>query len=233
MNSPPLLKIDIGECPNYAGIIATGCQELVRLSVEPARVPVPNTGAKPLEARPAVEGTVVYGASQTHHSPLSSRKGSDEPTTPDFHLSWLDAVPAGGGRLNGYNIESLIGRGGMGVVLKAYDPGLDRHVAIKMLRPEGMVRSEGRERFVHEARAVAAIQHESVVTIYAVAEFNCVPYLVMEYVPGMSLQDEVDRQGRPAVADVVRYGRADSRRAEERRPSPLDHSPRHQYRPTS
>ncbi len=95
----------------------------------------------------------------------------------------------------------------MGVVFKAYDPALDRFAAIKMLTPQFLVSADARERFKREARAVAAIQHESVITIYAVSEVHCLPYLVMEYLPGTTLQDRVEKEGALPLADVIRYGR--------------------------
>ena len=133
-----LLKLDIGECPNYAGIIAKGCEELVRLSVEPARTTSQPAKAGISTSGPPMDATTVYTTPHT-----VNQAGQQKEMPREFDYSWFDAPPAEGAMLNGYKVESLIGRGGMGIVLKAFDPGLGRHVAIKMLRPEGMVRSEG------------------------------------------------------------------------------------------
>jgi CheY-like chemotaxis protein len=110
-------------------------------------------------------------------------------------------------RLQQYVVEELIGQGAMGIVLKARDPGLDRHVAIKLLGPSWANSATAHKRFAQEARIAAAVRSEFVVTIFAVSEVSGVPFLVMEYVPGESLQDLLDREERLAWADIARIGR--------------------------
>ena len=87
----------------------------------------------------------------------------------------------------------VIGRGGMGLVLRALDETLNRIVAIKVMAPQLAASATARKRFVREARATAAIRNEHVINIYAVeesqAESHSLPYLVMEYIDGISLQD--------------------------------------------
>src|SRR5207248_920009 len=99
------------------------------------------------------------------------------------------------GRLGPYQVLGVVGRGGMGVVLKALDPALHRVVAIKVLAPQWAASASARRRFTREARAAAAVSHDHVVTIHAVEETRGLPYLVMQYVPGISLEDTVDRAG--------------------------------------
>jgi eukaryotic-like serine/threonine-protein kinase len=96
------------------------------------------------------------------------------------------------GRLGPYEIEKLIGRGGMGIVLKAFDPVLNRHVAIKVLAPQWVHSAAARHRFAREARAAAAITHEHVIAIYAVDSANETPYLVMPFIDGISLQERIE-----------------------------------------
>jgi FixJ family two-component response regulator/tRNA A-37 threonylcarbamoyl transferase component Bud32 len=110
-------------------------------------------------------------------------------------------------RIQQYEVESLIGQGAMGIVLKAHDPGLKRDVALKLLAPEWDQTLVAHQRFSQEARCAAAIRHENVVTIFAVSEADGVPFLVMEYVPGKSLQDCLDAGERFLINDVVRIGR--------------------------
>jgi serine/threonine-protein kinase len=110
------------------------------------------------------------------------------------------------GRLDGYEVLEVIGRGGMGVVLKALDPPRGRLVAIKVLAPEWATSPAARKRFAREAEATAAVRHEHVVAIHAVAEVDGLPYLVMEYVPGTSLQGLLDRSGPLEVSEVGRIG---------------------------
>jgi hypothetical protein len=112
------------------------------------------------------------------------------------------AQPGNLGRLGNYEILAEIGRGGMGIVLKAFDDKLQRLVAIKVLAPHLAAEAEARQRFLREARAAAAVRHENVVTIHAVEEAGDVPYLVMEYIPGPSVQQRLD-QGKPTNLDDV------------------------------
>jgi serine/threonine-protein kinase len=110
------------------------------------------------------------------------------------------------GRLGHYDVVELLGRGGMGVVLKAFDPSLHRLVAIKVLAPHLANNALNRKRFEREARAAAAVRHEHVVAVHAVEEANGLPYLVMEYVRGSSLQERLDRGDSLELKEVLRIG---------------------------
>jgi hypothetical protein len=134
----------------------------------------------------------------------------DEPVfTADLPLGFLSPSdkPDQLGRLERYEVLSEIGRGGMGVVLKAFDPSLHRVVAIKVLAPQLATSGVARKRFLREAKAAAAVTHEHIVTIHAVEEANGLPYLVMQYVAGQSLQDRIDRDGPISdLAEILRIG---------------------------
>jgi WD40 repeat protein/serine/threonine protein kinase len=108
------------------------------------------------------------------------------------------------GRLGPYEISEVLGHGGMGVVLKAFDPGLSRWVAIKVLAPHLAGDPMSRRRFAREGRAAAAVFHENVVAVHAVDEHNGLPYLVMEYVPGPSLEEYLQLNGPPDVRSILR-----------------------------
>lgn len=114
------------------------------------------------------------------------------------------------GRLGRYEIERLIGSGGMGIVLKGFDAELNRPVAIKVLAPHLARVGAARQRFAREAKAAAAVVHEHVVAIHSVesgSETNIEsPFLVMQYVPGESLQSRVSREGPLSVAEILRIG---------------------------
>jgi uncharacterized protein (TIGR03067 family) len=110
------------------------------------------------------------------------------------------------GRLGPYEIMQVIGRGGMGVVLKALDPSLQRIVAIKVLAPHLATNGTARRRFTREAQAAAAVTHDHVVTIHAVDEANGFPYLVMQFIDGMSLQDRIDKSGPLELKEILRIG---------------------------
>jgi serine/threonine protein kinase len=108
------------------------------------------------------------------------------------------------GRLGRYEIERVVGAGGMGVVLKGFDTELNRPVAVKMLAQHLSGVGAARERFARESRAAAAIIHENVVSIHNVEADRETPYLVMQFIAGESLQDRVDRTGPLNVRQVLR-----------------------------
>jgi tRNA A-37 threonylcarbamoyl transferase component Bud32/anti-sigma factor RsiW len=105
-----------------------------------------------------------------------------------------------------YDIQAVLGRGGIGVVYRATDRALARDVAIKVLRADLADNDSLRERFLREARAAAALRHDNVVTIYGVGQHAEQPYLVMEYVPGGSLADRLLRKGKLSGPEVIRLG---------------------------
>jgi hypothetical protein len=110
------------------------------------------------------------------------------------------------GRLGHYDILEVIGKGGMGVVLRAFDEKLHRVVAIKVMAAQLATSASASKRFTREAQAAAAVSHDHVVTIHAVEEANGLPYLVMHFVSGMSLQERMDRKGPLQLAEIVRIG---------------------------
>jgi serine/threonine protein kinase/dipeptidyl aminopeptidase/acylaminoacyl peptidase len=107
-----------------------------------------------------------------------------------------------GTRLGPYEILSLLGSGGMGEVYRALDPRLGREVAIKILPPERMD-EERRRRFEQEARAASNLNHPNIVTIHDIGAGGGRDFIVMEYVPGKSLDRLISRQGMP-LGEVLR-----------------------------
>jgi uncharacterized protein (TIGR03067 family) len=110
------------------------------------------------------------------------------------------------GRLGGYEISGIVGAGGMGVVLKAVDPSLDRTVAIKVMSPHLASRGAARKRFAREAKAAAAVLHPNVIAIHSVSNDEALPYLVMPFVRGTSLQKRLDREGPLSLQETLRIG---------------------------
>ncbi|MEJ7637466.1 MAG: protein kinase [Singulisphaera sp.] len=110
------------------------------------------------------------------------------------------------GRLGRYEVIGVVGRGGMGLVLKAFDSPLNRFVAVKVLAPELATSGSARQRFAREARAAAAVVHEHVVAIHAVDEAGGLPYLVMPYVAGRSLRERIERDGPLELKEILRIG---------------------------
>jgi len=113
--------------------------------------------------------------------------------------------PGSLGRLGHFEVLELLGKGGFGIVLKAFDDNLERQVAIKVLGPQLTGNANARSRFVREARAAAAVNNKYVVSTYEVYE-QPIPYLVMEYVAGKSLQDRLDQLEPFAPRDILRLG---------------------------
>jgi serine/threonine protein kinase len=115
--------------------------------------------------------------------------------------------PVVGDRLGQYRLLRMLGAGGMGVVFEAEDEWLGRRVALKVLRsglPDAQI---AHDRFVREARAMAAVEHANVVTIYQVGEAGDRPFMAMQLLTGKTLETRLEREGRLAVGDAVRIGR--------------------------
>src|SRR6478752_10017840 len=94
----------------------------------------------------------------------------------------------------GYRIESLAGRGGMGVVYRAYDLRLKRAVAIKLIAPELSELAEFRERFLTETELAASLEHPNVIPIHDAGEVDGQLYIAMRYVEGGELKTLLQRE---------------------------------------
>ena len=106
--------------------------------------------------------------------------------------------------LGHYEIVSELGRGGMGVVWKGYEPALTRYVAIKELSPALAHDSMLVERFLREARSMAALNDPHIIQIYFIGQENDQPFFVMEFVEGESLSGLIKREGRLGVHDALK-----------------------------
>jgi eukaryotic-like serine/threonine-protein kinase len=113
-----------------------------------------------------------------------------------------DPLPA---RLGPYEVRGVIGRGGMGEVYRAYDPRLDREVAIKMIRPydRKRLRPADLDWFERETRAAAAISHPNVLAVFDVGHHRGVPYVVTELLAGESLRARLRRGAVPSRQAVT------------------------------
>jgi serine/threonine-protein kinase len=101
-----------------------------------------------------------------------------------------------------YRLTRTLGEGAMGVVFLARDVRLERDVAIKLIHPDYVSSPESHQRFLDEARAMARVRHPNVVEIYAFDERDGAPYFVMEYVPGMHVEQWLEkRRGQPLSVD--------------------------------
>ena len=108
------------------------------------------------------------------------------------------------GRIGPYEVTGIVGRGGMGVVFKAFDAPLNRFVAIKMLLPHLASSGSARKRFSREGQAAAAVIDDHVLPIYGVDEWRGVPYIVTQYSRGISLQKRLHDQGPLELKEILR-----------------------------
>jgi hypothetical protein len=99
--------------------------------------------------------------------------------------------PGALGRLDHYDVLEVVGRGATGVVLKARDSKLQRVVALKVLAPRLARGGPARERFVREAQATAAVRDDHVIAVHAVSDDGPLPYLVMEYIAGVTQEERI------------------------------------------
>ena len=104
-----------------------------------------------------------------------------------------------------YRLEEKIGSGGMSSVYRAFDPMLERWVAIKLMHRDISHDPDQLERFRREARAVAQLNHPHVVTVIDAGEDDGAPYIVFEYVEGETLKERIRRLGRLPVSEAVAY----------------------------
>lgn len=123
--------------------------------------------------------------------------GSEPPASPDALI---------GRRVRHFEVLSLLGRGGMGTVYLANDMALERPVALKVLAPKIARDPSTIARFVREARAQARLRHPNVAQIYFIAEEQGLPFLVMEYLQGPTLEQVLARKERipwPRALDLI------------------------------
>lgn len=139
---------------------------------------------------------------------VDEHRSADERSSPQYIVGYLAPTddPHMLGRLGVYEIAGVIGSGGMGIVLKGFDRALNRPVAIKLLAPHLAASGAARRRFSREAQAAAAVVHDNVVAIHGVSEAQGLPFLVMPYIRGESLQKRIDERGPLEVREVLRIG---------------------------
>jgi serine/threonine protein kinase len=149
----------------------------------------------------------------TPFRPSGETKTDGPPTAPSDPMVFLKSIlkpPAQSGelgRFGEFRVLRVLGAGGMGVVLEALDEALNRKVAIKLMRPEVAVRTTAKERFLREARAMAAVEHPRIVIVHSVGEREGVPYLVMPLMAGGSLAKRLKAGSPLPVEEAVRFAR--------------------------
>jgi serine/threonine protein kinase len=136
--------------------------------------------------------------------PLGNRKNL-RPGRYDF----LAAPQAAGelGRLGHYRIIKVLGTGGMAVVFQAEDLALKRMVALKVMPPTLAISESARKRFLREAQAAAAIDHDHIIAIHQVGEERGLPFFAMQLLKGESLEERLDREPQLPIAEILRIAR--------------------------
>ncbi|TWU50908.1 Serine/threonine-protein kinase PknB [Rubripirellula tenax] len=124
----------------------------------------------------------------------------------DFAVAFLEPTDRSDalGRLGEFEILSVIGHGGMGIVLKGFQEELNRPVAVKVMSPHLATMAVARKRFLREAQATAAVVHPNVMPILSVSESSSLPFLVMPFVACHSLQQRLDADGPLPLVDTLR-----------------------------
>lgn len=157
--------------------------------------------------------TVARDAAEAMPDRAASKEADNTPTIEapvPIELPFLKKSddPAYIGRLHHFEVSRVIGRGGMGIVLEAFDTHLQRNVAIKVLNPEYAKNDVARQRFCREGRAAAAISHEHVVAMHQVAreDEGEVAFLVMQYIEGETLEKRLQEKKPLPPKEAARIG---------------------------
>jgi eukaryotic-like serine/threonine-protein kinase len=204
------LTVHVGDCPGCQGEMeAVASGEVPSLPTLVRHLP---QYEPPPSLWKAIDRVVVEvtrtGAYQA--LPRSDSKVTPVPADVDDDLAFLTptTLPDRIGTFGPFEVIRLIGRGGMGVVLHAFDPDLQRDVALKVLDPDLSSNRTARARFCREARAAASVTHENIVTVHQVNEDerSGLPYLVMQLINGESLEQRLRRVGQMGVPDAARLG---------------------------
>src|ERR1700730_7328327 len=102
-----------------------------------------------------------------------------------------------GSKLGPYELLEELGRGGMATVYRAYQPNIDRFVAVKVIHRSVATDAKGLERFTREARLVAKLEHPHILPVYDYNALNDPPYIVMRFLPSGTLKDILERERLP------------------------------------
>ena len=132
---------------------------------------------------------------------IDTSHSTDVPESSPLRMQPLPAA------IGGFRPLELLGEGGMGAVYLAEDHQLGRRVAVKVMKKELAADPDAKHRFLREARAMAAIEHDNIMTIYTVGEDQGTPFLVMPVLKGETLEDRLRRENRLSNAEIVRIGR--------------------------
>jgi serine/threonine protein kinase len=199
------------KCPGCGAVTAAPAQAVASA----------NFGTEELRAMPPAPNpdlpsapSQLADASDRPTNPSSSKPDATQSVGPDagYDTSLTDflAPPQADdelGRLSKYRILKILGHGGMGVIFLGEDPKLGRKVAIKAMLPHLAQSKSSLQRFLREARAAAALEHDHIVAIHHVDEDRGVPYIVMPFLKGQPLDERLKRDEPMPLDDILRIGR--------------------------
>lgn len=170
---------------------------------------VPAGGAAPADPTGPPGGGAPVPAGGDHRAANASATSpfSTICTTPSHPFLLPPVEPDEIGRLGNYRVLDLLGKGGMSYVFLAEDVVLRRRVALKVQKPDLGSELEACPRFLREARIMASVKHENLVTVFQVGQENGIVYLAMEWLQGQTLEDWVNAVGQAPVADLLALGR--------------------------
>ena len=167
---------------------------------------------KELDSERTIVQSGLLSSSQSGSKPPGRSPSKGSPRSYADVAPWLadptpDDEPGTIGRVGEFQLLEFLGRGGMGVVFRARDTTLGRMVALKIMSPSLLADEDAGARFLREAKSAAAINHPNVVTIHSVHDSAELPFLVMEFIEGESLQQRLRRLRRlnsAELADIAR-----------------------------
>jgi serine/threonine protein kinase/ribosomal protein S27E len=218
-SAPPALSLPCPACGKKLKVPAKAAGKKVKCPACGRVLPVPGAIIGPegrsvsLNPPPADRTRAVAPPANrpTHFgSPEAAGGCQGAESGPDSSLIEFLSPPQSGdelGRLGKYRILKVLGHGGMGVVFKAEDPLLKRTVAVKAMLPGLAACASAGKRFLREAQAIAAVDHDHIVRIHEVAEDRGVPYMAMEFLEGEPLDARLEREGKLPVLELVRIGK--------------------------
>jgi hypothetical protein len=198
-SSAPRVRARRSDAELQAAIAAEAVAEVVESpppALSDSQVNLPTVSPAP-EANPTSRTELTHCA--------GPRRGGAAPGTCDF------LAPAQGpneiGRIAHYAVLKVLGKGGMGIVFKAEDQSLRRLVALKVMLPDLAQDELARQRFLREARAIAAVKNDHIVTIYEAEEDLGIPFLAMEFLEGCPLDKWLGQGNQPTVPEILRIGK--------------------------
>jgi tetratricopeptide (TPR) repeat protein len=183
--------------------------ESCRSAAETLNVALPGTVGGSGERRSASGAKVSPKKSEPPASPTPPQQKGPRATAAGA-WSGVFAPPQGAdeiGRVGIYRVLHLLGTGGMGAVFAAEDTNLRRKVALKVMKLDLVDDEQARKRFLREARAMAAVQHDRIIAVYGVGMVNGLPYLAMPLLTGESLEARLTAKRRLPLAEAIRIAR--------------------------